>query len=116
MTKSFDFNAITQYTLETRLNDPDKTLLHVTTPPEYLIEQLASAQGELTVLARSEGNDAEKSRASYELAAKLISCNTEGITVTADELRTKYGVYPLALAAYLGVYMDFINEFHNAKN
>lgn len=114
MSRVFDFNAITQQTLETRLDAC--TVIHVTTPPERLIEQLAASQTEISGLWGAEGNDVEKVRVSYKLAAELISCNIEGVTITADDLREKYKIYPVALAAYLSTYMDFINEFHNAKN
>lgn len=116
MSKVFDFNAISKHTLETKLNDIEGTVLHVTTPPENLIEQLAASQEELTNLWKAEGNTVEKSHKAYELAAKLMSCNEEGVTITADDLRGKYRVYPMALVQYIGVYMEFINEFHNAKN
>lgn len=114
MAKSFDFNAILQETLETKLDS--NTVLHVTTPPERVIEQLAASQEELESLKNVEGKEVEKVRASYKLAAEIISCNTEGVTVTADDLRDKYKLPPVTLALYLAVYMDFINEFHSAKN
>lgn len=113
MSKKFDFNALTQETLETTLGD---LTLHVTTPPERVIEQLAASQDELGGLKDIEGKELEAVRASYKLAAEIISCNTEGVRVTADDLRGKYNIGPVGLAAYLQVYMEFINELHNAKN
>ena len=114
MSRVFDFNAITQQTLETRLDAC--TVIHVTTPPERLIEQLAASQAEINSLCAADGNEVEKARVSYKMAADLISCNIEGVTITADDLREKYKIPPVALAVYLSSYMDFINEFHNAKN
>lgn len=114
MSKSFDFNAITQQTLEVTLNDPEHTKIHVTTPPERLIEQLAASIDDLT--GKDTGNDFDKIRASYKLLAELMSCNLEGLKITADDLREKYNVAPMVLAAFVTVYMDFINDFHNAKN
>lgn len=114
MARSFDFNAILQETLETRLDA--QTVLHVTTPPERVIEQLAASQEELESLKDVEGKEMEKVRASYRLAAEIISCNTEGVKVTAEDLRDKYKLPPVTLALYLATYMDFINEFHAAKN
>lgn len=111
MSKSFDFNAITQHTLETTLGED---IFHITTPPEKLIEQLASAMGEGAF--SDTANVAEQSRAAYDLIAALISCNVEGITVTGEDLRDKYKVPPLVLRAFAVSYMDFINDFHNAKN
>lgn len=116
MARTFDFNAVLQQTLETKLNDPEGTVLHVTTPPEGLIEQLAASQDEMSSLWAANGSNVEKVRAAYKLAASIISCNIEGITITPEELRDKYRVPPVALAAYVGVYMEFINDFHNAKN
>lgn len=117
MAKVFDFNALTQETLETKLGGPDNTVVHVTTPPERLIEQLAASQGEIdTLMSREDAGIMQKSGTAYDLMATLISCNTEGLTVTADDLRDKYKIYPAALAVYAAAYMDFINEFHNAKN
>lgn len=108
MSKSFDFNAITQQTLETKLGD---ITLHLTTPPERMIEQLAASVEDLTG-----ASVAEQSCASYNFVAELMSCNVEGFKITGDELRDKYNVAPVVLAAFVTVYMDFINDFHNAKN
>lgn len=110
--RTFDFNALTQPTLEVKLGNLE---LHVTTPPERMIEQLASAAEELTALAES-GNVLEQSRVSYQYVAELLSCNTEGITFTADDLRDKYRLSSFMLTAFVVNYMDFINEIHNAKN
>lgn len=113
MAKTFDFREIDKASIEITLNDPEGTVLHVTTPPERLIEQLAASADELT---KMNGNNIEKVRASYALNAELISCNLEGVTVTADDLRGKYNVKPIALAAFTAAYMEFINEIRNAKN
>lgn len=111
MSKSFDFNAITQETLETKLGD---VVLHITTPPEKFIEQLASTMG--AGLLDDSAAVAEQSRAAYDLIASLMSCNVEGIKITGEDLRDKYRVAPLVLKAFAVSYMDFINDFHNAKN
>lgn len=110
--KSFDFNALTQPTLETKLGD---LVLHITTPAERLIEQLAASADDLTALAEN-GKAVEQARVSYQFIAEIMSCNTEGITITADDLRDKYKVGTYALTAFVVCYMDFINEIHNAKN
>jgi hypothetical protein len=112
MGKSFNFADVTRQTLEVTLA-PD-TVLHVTTPPEHLIEKLAAASEAITQLGA--GQNKEKVDASYSLAAELISCNLEGTQITADDLRTKYKIAPLVLAAFVAAYMDFINDFHTAKN
>ena len=113
MAKTFDFREIEKASIEITLNDPEGTVLHVTTPPERLIEQLAASADDLTKMS---GNNVEKVRASYALNAEIISCNLEGITITGDELREKYRTSPIALAAFAAAYMEFINEIRNAKN
>jgi hypothetical protein len=102
-----------QETLEVTLDEKNNVVLHVTTPPERLIEQLAASIEDLT---STEAKSIEQTRASYALIASLISCNLEGVEVTADDLREKYKIAPLVLAAFIATYMDFINDFHNAKN
>ena len=116
MSKVFDFNSYQQHTLEITLTDAERTKLHITTPPEKLIEQLAASVEDLSGLGSASAQD--KIKASYELCADLMSCNLENITVTAEELKdkNKYNVAPVMLAGFCAAYMDFINDFHNAKN
>lgn len=114
MSKVFDFNAYQQHTLEITLTDEERTKLHITTPPEKLIEQLAASIDEMSEL--TSGQTSGKIKASYKLCADLMSCNLEDVTVTPDELRDKYKVAPVMLAGFCAAYMDFINDFHNAKN
>lgn len=114
MSKVFDFNSYQQHTLDITLCDSARTVLHITTPPERLIEQLASSIEDVSGLGS--GQPMAKVNASYKLCADLMSCNLEGITVTADELRDKYNIAPVMLAGFCTAYMDYINDFHNAKN
>ena len=114
MAKTFDFNSIDRASLEVVLGDDDRTVLHVTTPPERLIEQLIASAESLEAL-RSAKN-IEQVRAVYGLCADIISCNLEGIKVTAEDLRDKYNVKPLGLLLFVSSYMDFIKEFNDAKN
>lgn len=112
MGKSFNFNDVARQTLEVTL--AADVVLHVTTPPERLIEDLAAASSAIAELGVEQNK--EKVEASYKLAAELISCNLEDVKVTAEDLRGKYKIAPLVLAAFVAAYMDFINAFHNAKN
>lgn len=112
--KVFDFNSLDRLSIEVTLCDPQKTVIHVTTPTEGTIERLASAADDLVAL--SGASSEEKVRASYKLCADILSCNVEGLTITAEELRDKYNIKPITLAGFTAVYLDFINEFKNAKN
>lgn len=114
MGKTFDFNAIQKTSMEIKMSDPAQTVLHVTTPPERLIEQLTIAADNM--VAAEASNSADKIQMAYILGAEIISCNLEGVKVTADDLRNTYKIEPIALAAFTAAYMDFINEIKSAKN
>lgn len=114
MGKTFDFNAINRESLEIKMSDPAQTVLHVTTPPERVIEQLVLVANDM--VEAEEQNSANKTQVAYILGAEIISCNLEGVKVTADDLRDIYKIGPIALAAFIAAYMDFINEIKSAKN
>lgn len=114
MSKSLDFNALNPPTLVLTMRDERHTEIVVTTPTEMLVEELQALAPELTRLLA--GNDAESIKTAYTLAAKLISCNRSGLTVTADDLRTKYRLNLEALIVFYNVYLDFLNEITGAKN
>jgi hypothetical protein len=50
------------------------------------------------------------------LAADFMSCNTEKLKVTGEELRHKYGFGLIYMTAFFKQYMAFVNEIQNAKN
>lgn len=116
MKKTLDFNALEKPTLELTMKDKARTVLHVLTPTEKLIEELQAAAPGIT--AAMEGKDAGMVAEVYGLAAKLISVNQEGIEVTADDLRDpeKYGLGLEYLIIFFSAYLDFINEIAQAKN
>ena len=62
------------------------------------------------------GNDTEAGAAVYELAAKLLNCNLDGVTTNAEELAVKYEMNMEDLTMFFTVYMDFLEEIKNAKN
>lgn len=114
MAKTLDFNALKMPKLPLVMSDADRTKITVTAPPEGLVEELAAAGPELKRTVES--GDAEGVRACYDLAARLMSCNLSGLTVTAEELRGKYGLDIYGLMFFFNAYTDFINEIQNAKN
>lgn len=112
MAKILDFNALERPTLEITMKDDDRTKIRVTTPTERLYERLLVASAELAHV-----KDAAAIRATYDLAAELISCNLDGLTVTADELKDKYRLtWDTDLIVFFSAYLDFIHEIKNAKN
>lgn len=114
MAKTLDFNALKMPKFPLVMSDADRTNIVVTVPPEGLVEELAAAGPELKATIESGGK--EGTQALYALAARLINCNLSGITVTADDLRDKYGLNIYSLLAFFNAYTDFIHEIQNAKN
>ena len=114
-----DFNKINRPVLELTMMDEAQTVLHVTSPSEGLVEDLEAMLPELEQVF-APGNEGTVD-ASYDLAAKLMSCNKQGVTVTPDDLRTKYWPKDRLtnmenLVFFIGAYMDFLEEIKNAKN
>lgn len=114
MAKIIDLNSLEQPVLEVKLRDPNRTLFKLTTPTTKLVEQFMAAKSELSEIATT--RDPLKIKRLYELAADLMSCNAEYITVTAEDLRDVYRVTFSDLVVIFAAYLDFIKDFNNAKN
>lgn len=114
MAKILDLNALDQPILEVKLRDKARTIFRLTTPTTKLVEKFIAAKAEVSEVAST--RDADKIKALYELTAELISCNADYITVTAEELRDTYHLTFADLVVIFAAYLDFINEFNNAKN
>lgn len=114
MAKTLDFNVIVPPTLPLVMRDPERTKIDVVAPTEGLVEEL-----EAVAPAMKESLEADQKAATpaiYGLAARLISCNQQGLVVTAEELRDKYKLNLEALIVFYNTYMDFLNEVADAKN
>ena len=109
-----DFNTAIMPTLDLTMMDDDHTEVRVTVPTEGLVEELQAAGAQLQGIM--EKQDAAGIQAVYNLAARLMSCNREGLQMTADDLRGKYRLNLEALLLFFSAYMDFISEINNAKN
>lgn len=114
MAKMLDFNALTQPTQELRLKDDAHTLLRLTAPTEGLYQRFLTAGTEIKAAAQS--GDKETIAAIYQLNAEIMSCNTDGLQITTEELRDKYRLSLYDLVVFMGVYFDFLQEITNAKN
>lgn len=114
MAKTLDFNVIVPPTLPLVMCDAEKTKIDVVAPIEGLVEELqAVAPAMIEALASDEK---ESIPVIYDLAARLISCNKQGLQVTAEDLRDKYKLNLEALIVFYNVYTDFIDEVGDAKN
>lgn len=114
MAKILDLNALEQPILEIALRDSARTIFRLTTPTVTLVERFTAAKSEISEIAKTRNVD--KIKKLYELTAEIISCNTDYITVTAEELRDKYRVTFGDLVVIFAAYLDFIKDFNNAKN
>lgn len=114
MAKSLDFNSVQRPTLELTMKDDARTVIRVSMPKEALIERLSAGLSELREIVAQQ--DGESIRALFELAADLISCNRNFVTVTAEDLRDKYHMDFEDLTIFFSAYLDFVNEIQNAKN
>lgn len=114
MAKSLDFNSVQRPTLELTMKDDAHTVIRVSMPKEALIERLSAGLSELREIVAQQ--DGESIRALFELAADLISCNRNFVTVTAEDLRDKYHMDFEDLTIFFSAYLDFVNEIQNAKN
>lgn len=114
MARVLDLNTVERPTLELTMQDKDRTTILVSTPSEALVRELEEVAAEMSTLFNR--GDQESVDAIYDLAARLISCNRQGLQVTAEELRTKYRMGLESALLFYSAYLDFINELTNEKN
>lgn len=112
--KALDFNALTQPTWQITLKDPLHTVVNLAAPTVDLVERLIAAEPELSEAAKTK--DGRTIRAVYALTAEIMSCNDDGYTFTAEELRDKYNLTLLDVFRLHAGYMEFVQEIQNAKN
>lgn len=97
----------------------DGTDITVTHPNEGLVEELEAMASEVETIFSADNPDVIDEV--YKLAAQLISCNKQGLSVSADDLRTKYWpedktLNQLALLSFISEYMNFLDEIKKVKN
>lgn len=106
-----DLNTAQRPTLELTLCDEKRTVLHIGMPKEADINELQSM--DFSALESGETTD---TATVFEMAARLINCNRDGIKVTGKELREKYGMDLELAVVFFEAYTDFINTISNEKN
>ncbi len=114
--KMLDFNSLEAPEFPIVMRDDAKTVIRLTTPNEGLVERLMIASGEIKEVM--EKGDAQSIAAAFDLAADLINCNLDGITVAGEELREegKYRLGYRGLMVFLVQYLAFVKELESAKN
>ncbi len=110
MAKSFDFNKIKPKHMTVTLSDEEKTTLLVKTPDKKLRDELVSLYDNI-----EDADDDETEDALYDLTAKVMSRNKQGVVITAEKLRELYEDVD-QIMAFLDAYAEFVSELTNSKN
>lgn len=109
-----DLNTVESPALSLVMRDEARTTLTVELPTESLIQEL---QANLPKLQETfKHGDLSSINLLYNLAAKLISCNSEGVAVTADDLRGQYNMGFHVMFAFFASYLEMINGVESEKN
>lgn len=112
MARELNFNNLTRPHLKLTMRNGD--VLRVTTPSEEMVRKLSSSLDELMEIFKGKNQDSVE--AAWQLFADLFSFNLEGVKVTPEDLRGKYGLYLEDLLTVCPAYIEFIEEIANAKN
>ena len=110
----FDFNAIQKPTWPVKLADEAQTVVHLSYPSLDLADQLMALGESLKEVVAT--NNSETVRKAFAIVATVMSCNEDGLTFTAEELRDKYHMTLLGMARFTAGYLSFLQEANNAKN
>lgn len=114
MANKLQFDRYRPPILPVEMLDKQRTVLHVTPPTVDLQEELRARISDLNALLT--GNDEEKRKGLFDLAARLLSCNRNMRPITPEQLRTEYGIDEEDLVVFFEAYADFLKEIENAKN
>ena len=109
-----DFNVERLPVLTLVMRDDAQTRIDVTTPTEGMYEELRKIGPKLTGAAKDP--DSFDAQESYELAARLISCNQQGLRVTAEDLAGKYRFNLESMILFFGAYVRCVDEVTSIKN
>lgn len=109
-----DFNVERLPVLTLVMRDDAQTRIDVTTPTEGMYEELRQISPQLTEAMKEPSSLA--ARETYDLAARLISCNQQGLRVTAEDLAGKYRFNLESLILFYGAYVRFVDEVTSIKN
>lgn len=110
----FDFNAVQVPTWAIKLADTDQTVVHLVYPTLDLVDRLMAMSESLQdVVKNHSGTTIQKS---FDVVAAVLSCNDEGLTFTAEDLRDKYHMTLAGMVQFTVGYLNFLAEANQAKN
>ena len=111
---TLNFNRHRPPILHIEMLDDDNTVLHVTPPTVDLQEELRDSAADFNALLN--GGDAEKRKAIFDLAARLMSCNRNMLKITPEDIQKVYRLDAEDLVAFFEHYVEFVRGIENAKN
>lgn len=111
---TLNFNKYRPPILPIEMPDENSTVIHVVPPTVNLQEELRARSADLHALLN--GGDDEKRDALFDLAARLMSCNRNMLTITPDQLRTTYRLDEEDMVVFFETYTNFVKGIENAKN
>lgn len=115
LTKSRDLTGQALPVLRVKLRDRGRGLeLSVLPPTVALQRELEAEQSDLDAAL---GSGVEEARvATYDLAARLLSNNRQGVYISAAQLATRYRVGDDQLLTFFEAYTDFVSKLASSKN
>lgn len=113
MARVLDLNSAQQSLIELTLQDENRTHLSLDIPSEQLVNEMENLLPELQKIKQGDRQSVDMI---YDVAAKLISCNLDFVTVTAEELRGKYRMNLVSAINFFNAYFTAIEEIIKTKN
>jgi len=95
------------------LMDDAETTIHVKVPEMEMFKEIQGMSAELSAL----GDDSpEAVDAIFDITSRILSCNRERLTLSAEDLRGKYRMGLEEVLLVFGSYMEFITDIVKEKN
>jgi len=111
MDKCLDFSKVKKTYLSIKLLDG--TEIKLTTPKKALFDELSTFYSTFEKLEENL-SDMKVIDELYEISAKVMSCNKEGIEISTAQLENELDLEDIIL--FFNAYYDFVQALNNAKN
>lgn len=105
MANTFDFNKLKKKTFSIVLNDENHTRLSLLTPKKKIMTEFLDMSTNTSNVSMDD---------IYRITAEIMSCNSEGKTITGAELENLLDFEDIL--AFFKSYTEFINTLSNVKN
>lgn len=108
-----NLNTVQRPTFKLTMMDDEQTVLRVKMPSKAMFKELAESDA---TVSGAEKGDKDSAEDMYVLVARLLSHNLDFITVTPEELESKYRMELEDVILTYRAYVDFVLSFVKAKN